>query len=233
MGKRSEQTIARSLTLVASIASVVACAPASTPTSSLTQPTADTGTDPEIRAPVERSPAPAASETSEADSPREPKPLTGPPPGLSVVVDATPVRTEGGYALDLRVVVTVTEGPGFDLAGLPAPNLTGETTDRSGSAGGFADGCYASFDGSTVVRRGESRVFERRHGENVLDVTQPGQTLTLEVGLCRVGLPDGRWEPVPAAEVVLEVSDSSVAQVSVTTLSSSPGSGSDSGAAAN
>lgn len=178
----------------------------------------DRGRDKVMRAPLELFDAePPSAEPIEPVAAPEPVELTGPPRGLRLDVGVTPIRVRGGWSVDVRLEAAADGTQTFDLAGVPTPNFSGETRHQNGETSGFMDGCGADFsEQATVLRPGQIRVFDRRLGDDSSTVAGRGETLTLQVELCQVGLPDGRWERVPAGQIVLEVTDANKPLVTIT-----------------
>lgn len=161
--------------------------------------------EPASAEPPAAAPAPSvAPEPSQAPEPSpdpEPIELSGPPPGLSLEVKATPVRVRGRWVVDLELRAHVTGSEPFDIGSTPAPHLYGEYA----SGAGFSDGCAADLSlEESQLEPGERRSFTRRFGADDFEHLDEIEAVDLRVGLCNVGLPDGRWLDVPAATVRIE-----------------------------
>lgn len=166
---------------------------------------------PESTPSVEKQPAaePRAAE------PPDPGALEGPPEGLRFEIDAEPFRSGVGWGLRITLVAQGLSHEPFDVSSQPAPNLWGERRYPDGTQTGFGDGCAPGVQPDTLLSRGKKRRFVRRFGDDEFDSVKPGETLTLRVGLCNVGLPDGRWLDVPAATVVIAAPESGKPTVDV------------------
>lgn len=164
-------------------------------------------------------------------SPDEPGPesleleLGGPPPGLTLEVHAKPIRVRERWAVDLQLHVRVHGPQPFTVGSKPAPHLSGEHTNADGSQSGFADGCSSDLAiTDSRLGPGARKTFSRRYGTDPLETLDPGDAVELHVGLCHVGLPDGRWVDVPAATVVVRVpSNGGQPTVTVTPLAEQAG----------
>jgi hypothetical protein len=176
----------------------------------------DRGREAVVRAPLEI--FEVSEDSAIDDEPNESdEPLVAPPPGLDLRVEAKPVRLREGWGLDLSLHARVRGPQPFRIASAPAPHLSGALLSGGVEISGFSDGCRTELGADDPeVRPGERRTFTRRHGRRTLEAVSPGETLELQVGLCNVGLPNGRWSDVPAATVVLEVPERGPPKVTVT-----------------
>lgn len=178
---------------------------------------------PPVTASVE--PAPAVEQEREAQPETRPPPpetaLDSPPPGLDLEVEAKPVRVGNRWAVDLKLRVHVRGTGTFEIGSTPAIHLWGEVSGPDGPRTLFSDGCSTDLsleESDFRMDAGAKKTLVRRFGGDPDDLDEfvGGESLTLHVGLCHVGLPDGRWLDIPAATVAVETPSKGRPRVTVT-----------------
>ena len=179
---------------------------------------------PEAPPPDAAPPSPPAQPEPAPEPEPEPEPALEPEPepldfsGLELSVSAK-VRERGdGWLLRLRLRASASGERTFLVSSAPAPHVHGRVRYADGSESEFADGCWSdlSEDLDEALSPGEARTFEREIGGEELGVYEVGDRVALDVGLCHVGLDDGRWGDalgpvvhveIGAAGVVVRVDD--------------------------